>query len=131
MADDMVSRARDNLFKGIVGIMPEGRVHRVVPKQVVSPCMWIERPRLFPRYQGKTRITVAALSIAIVVDGDDKAQQDELDNIVAQTWDAAESVPYCTPFNALARPIDIGGPIATAMFVDTETIITARTLCQP
>lgn len=125
----MVTQARDNLFKAIVGILPEGRVSRVVPSQVVAPCMWIERARLFPRFEGKTRLTVAALSIAIVTDGDDEEQQLLLDNLVARTWDAAEATPMCSPFNAIARQTDIGGVSSTAMFVDTETVITARTLC--
>jgi hypothetical protein len=82
-----LATARSAIFDALVPVMGEGHVHRTVPAQVVSPCCWIERPRLRPVASRSIEI-LATFPVAFVLDGDGEQQQIDFDELIAAAWDA-------------------------------------------
>lgn len=129
---DAITASRTDLFDAIKGCVPAGRAHKFVPKQIATPCLWLERPRLLTRTEGRaTTVIVTTWGIMLAADGEDVGQQSALDGLLAEVWDAAEAATNAHPIAAYAQPIDIGGPTVTAMRIDVDMTISARSLCGP
>lgn len=126
----LISDARARLTDAVRPLMSDGRVHDVEPKQVVTPCIWLGRPRLSTRVQGRaSEFVVATFVVTIAVDGDDTKQKHDLDDLTAQAWDRLDAVQGASTTSAAPRSIDIGGPNTTGMDITVDVAIAARVLC--
>lgn len=128
----LVADARARLHAALIPLLSDGRVHAHAPKNIATPCIWIGRPRLTTRVQGRaSAFIVCSFTITIAVDGDDTQQSIVLDDLVSQVWDAVDVVTGAQALNANPRSLDIGGPNTTGMDVSVDVSIAARSLCPP
>lgn len=125
---DRISESRTRLFDALAPLLAPGRVSKYVPKQVVTPTIWIERHSWNPTNEGRTTLISVQWRIVISTDSDD--EQALLDTLSATVHDAIVRARF-RPSLAQHQPIDIGGVSTTALVVTVEDIVTASTLCYP
>lgn len=126
--NDRITDSRARLYGALAALLEEGRVSKYVPKQVVSPCIWIERHSWSQtREQNAAMI---ALSWRIVVATDADADQEWLDILSAKVHDAVIRAKF-RPLFADHQSIDIGTGNTTVLVVTVDEQIAATTLCPP
>lgn len=123
---------REELYDALKPLLPEGRVTKYVPAQVVAPCMWIEAARVATNAVGAGGLVMTAtFPIVGVVDGSQQNQAATTDEITARMWDAAELVVGATVQDAEPSTLDVGGPELRAVTVNVAVPIRGRGLCLP
>ena len=125
---DRISDSRQKLYAALAPLMPEGRVSKYVPAQVVSPTIWIERHSWARSSQGAAQMIALSWRIVVATDADDdQARLDELSSLIHDTVIRAGFRPLFADFQS----IDIGGANTTALVVTVEQQIAYQTLCLP
>ena len=125
---DRITASRSRLAAALSPLLPPGRVQQYVPKQVVSPTIWIER-----HSWSTTNVNGApmvALNWRIVAASDSDDDQAVLDEMSSLIYDAATRARF-RPLFADFTLIDIGGMSTTALVVTVEENIAAVTMCLP
>lgn len=125
--------ARLALFGALAPVLP-GRVAAVPPTAATYPMpyIWIEQADVSIGFTGTaTKLTVATFPIWIGYDGAVRAQVAGLDDLVAQVWDAVQSVRQAVPQSATTSTIDGGPATVRAVVVSVDVTIAAMTLCVP
>jgi len=125
---DRITESRARLTAALVQLLPPGRVQQYVPKQVVSPTIWIERHSwATTNVNGATVVALSWRIVAATDSDDDQAVLDEMSSLI---YDAATRARF-RPLFADFTSIDIGGMSTTALVVTVEENIAATTLCLP
>ena len=118
--------------------LPPERVHAYPAAPPTPPCLWIDAAAL--RYRRLVTgtlagsFTVVGWSVWIVVDGAVRAQVEQLDDLVAQVWDAAWHTEQLSPVAAeptYLRPEQLAGASGDrwrAVVVNAESDALAHTL---
>ena len=125
---DRISSSRQDLYAALQPLMPDGRVSKYVPKQVVSPTIWIERHSW--SQTNVSGVSMVALSWRIVAATDSDDDQSVLDELSSAIHDVVIRAGFRPQF-ADFQPLDIGGVNTTALVVTVLTEIAASTLCLP
>lgn len=128
-----VSDARDQLYGSLVALIQEpGRVHRVTPNRVDSPCAFLGGASLVREFVGNPGVSVVVVTfpVYLVADGTPSAQTEALDEMVCWVWDAAFRIG-AQPQDARPAAIDVGGPSLRGAVVSVDMTIRALTLCAP
>ena len=131
----LIADARATLHASLVAgcgpLIGADHVHRYVPLQLVTPCVWIAAPSLARVQQGSpgALLTVAAFGVYCSCDGVPPAQAGLLDELVAAVWDASSAPRLMEALRSNPQPVDVGGATLRAQLVDVEITLTARTLC--
>jgi len=125
---DRISDSRARLAGALGPLLPPGRVSQYVPKQVVSPTIWIERHSWSTsNVNGASVIALSWRIVAATDSDDDQAVLDEMSSLI---YDAAVRARF-RPLFADFTSIDIGGVNTTALVVTVEENIAYATLCFP
>lgn len=125
---DRITESRSRLFAALSTLLEAGRVDKYVPKQVVSPCIWIERHSWSQTREQNA--SLIALSWRIVVATDATDDQEWLDVLSAKVHDAVMRARF-RPLFADHQSVDIGGTNTTVLVVTVDEQIAATTLCLP
>lgn len=125
---DRITDSRARLFAALVPLLPAGRVSKYVPKQVVSPCIWIERHSWASTRE--QNVAVVALSWRIVVATDADGDQAQLDVLSSKVYDVATRARF-RPLFADFQNVDVGGASTTALVVTVDEAVAATTFCPP
>jgi len=125
---DRISDSRTRLFDALSTLLESGRVDKYVPKQIVSPAVWIERHSWSQSRENGAAMIAVAWRIVIATDSD--SDQEWLDTMSAKVHDAAVRARF-RPLFAEHQTIDIGGMTTVALIVTVDDQIAAATLCPP
>jgi hypothetical protein len=125
-----VSDARTALYDALTAAMAPlpWRSHRVTPAQVVAPAVWLESVELVATTVETISVTVATFPVVIVVDGLERRQIEELDDLIARMWDAVRTAGG-EPSSSRPVSLDVGGPNLRAQVIRVEYELVAATLC--
>lgn len=129
MADaTLVSDARTTLYDALVVELADWpwRVHRVVPTQLVAPSVFLDSVEVV----NESPMTTATFPVVVVVDGLERRQVEQLDDLVAHIWDAAYRA-HGQPRESHPTSLDVGGPNLRAQVVRVDMTIPACTLTLP
>ena len=125
---DRITDSRARLAGALVPLLPQGRVSQYVPKQVVSPTIWVERHSWSTtNVNGAQMVALNWRIVAASDSDDDQAVLDEMSSLIHDAVVRARFRPLFADFSL----IDIGGMSTTALVVTVEENIAATTLCLP
>lgn len=123
-----ISAARTRLFDAVgAATAAPWRVHRVSPATIAAPTVWLDSVELDVDDQSGARFIVARFPVFLVVDGTVRRQIEQLDDLLAAVWTAADTVGE--PTSARPQGLDVGGPSLRAQVLSVDMLIQARTLC--
>jgi len=109
------------------------RAHLHVPRQVVTPCGWVDVPTLHQSPDASSARQAATFPVFVALDGDDRAQAEAQDQILAYGWDALArvSVPGTRVTVQTAGPgeIDVGGTTARGVVFSVQVGLMRSTWC--
>lgn len=125
---DRISDSRSRLFAALTPLLPAERVSKYVPRQVVSPTIWIERHSWSTTRE--QNVAMVALSWRIVAASDANDDQAKLDELSSRIYDVVTRARF-RPLFADFQPVDIGGTSTTALVVTVDEMVAAVTLCLP
>lgn len=125
---DRITESRTRLWTALAPLLPAGRVSLYVPKQVVSPTIWIERHAWNTTSEGGAPVVALAWKVIAATDSDDS--QAVLDELSAKIYDTIVRARFRPRF-ADATVIDIGGVSTTGLAVTCEEMIAYSTMCYP
>lgn len=105
------------------------RVHRVTPRQIAAPTIYLDSAELFTNTQDGVEFVTCLFPVTLVHDGAVRAQVEALDDMLAYVWTAALTVGDPTD----SRPIDldVGGPTLRSHVVRVGVSVQAYTMCPP
>lgn len=129
MADaTLVSQARTTLYDALVVELADSpwRVHRVTPAQIAAPCVFIDSHRML----NEPPVITVTFPVVVVVDGLERRQVEQLDDLVAHIWDASYRADGL-PEESEPHLLDVGGPNLRAQAVRTRMTLPACTLRLP
>jgi len=106
----------------------DGRAHRYVPRQIATPAVWVGDALMFPRTVDGFAELVIQLEVVAVVDGDDTAARQALDELGDAVVDAALGAGFALA-NRRPSTLDVGGPTLRAVTAFVEYPVHAFTLC--
>ena len=124
----LVSEARTTLYDALTVELADWpwRVHRVVPAQLVAPSVFLDSHELL----NEAPMTTVTFPVVVVVDGLERRQVEQLDDLVAHIWDAAYRAQG-QPRESVPTTLDVGGPNLRAQRVRVDMTIPACTLTLP
>ena len=126
--NDRITDSRARLYAALAPLLEEGRVSKFVPKQVVSPCIWIERHTWSQTREQNAPVISLSWRIVVATDADD--DQEWLDILSAKVHDAVVRARF-RPLTAGHQSIDIGATATTVLVITVDETIAVTTLCLP
>ena len=127
-----VSVARTALYDALraSAALSSWRVHRVTPRQIAAPTIYLDAVELSEDNLGGSATLVECMfPIVLVHDGAVRAQVEALDDMLAHVWTAALTVGNPTDSRPVA--LDVGGPTLRSHLVRVGVHIQAYTMCAP
>ena len=116
----------------VAGWHPD-RAHPHVPRQVVTPCTWVEVPTVHQSPDAASRAVSATFPVFVALDGEDQAQAVMQDQVLARGWDAitAASVPGTRVTVQTAGPgeVDVGGATVRGIVFSVQVGLMRSTWC--
>ena len=82
------------------------RAHLHVPRQLVTPAGWVEVPTVHQSPDAASRAQSATFPVFVALDGEDAAQAQAQDQVLARGWDALAAVKV----NGLRVIVQTAGP---------------------
>jgi hypothetical protein len=120
-----VAQARTDLYEALKTVTPSAwRIHRCAPPLITAPVVFIDSPSIATQQPG---IVSVAFPVVMVVDGNVRAQLEQLDELLSAVWSAASRVGV--PTSSTPTALDIGGPSLRAQVLNVEISMAAVTLC--
>ena len=107
--------------------LPAGRIHLRRPRQLATPAVWIASVDRALAVSDAFQETELTATVVVVVDGDDHAAGQLLDDYADAVWDAAWAAG--TPVASTTDTVDVGGPTLPAVFVTVAHTLASPTLC--
>jgi hypothetical protein len=111
----------------------EKRAHAHVPRQVVTPAGWVEVPTINPQAGDRPGV-VATFAVFVALDGEDQAQAQAQDVILAAGWDAFTEVKVdgflASIITAGPGEVDVGGTTQRGVVFSVQIKLAVRTLCR-
>jgi hypothetical protein len=122
-----VADARAELYEALQTVTSSTwRVHQYAPATIAAPVIFIDSPSIGTPTPGLVSVT---FPVVMVVDGSVRAQLEQLDELLARVWTAAERVGVVR--NSNPASLDVGGPSLRAQVITVENTVAAVTMCPP
>lgn len=145
---DRLSAARTALhgalrvtFAALAAAEPDGsvagwdadRASAHIPRQVVTPCGWVEVPTVHQAPDANGRAQNATFQVFVALDGEDRAQAEQQDRVLAFGWDALAAVKVngtrVTVQTAGPGEIDVGGTVQRGVVFSVQVGLMRSTWC--
>jgi hypothetical protein len=104
-----------------------GRVHLRRPRTLATPAVWVGSIDAALVVTDAFRETELVATVVVVVDGDDHAAGQALDDLGDAVWDACWAAG--TPQSRSTDTVDVGGPTLPAVFITVAHTLASPTLC--
>ena len=116
----------------VAGWHPD-RAHLHVPRQLVTPCGWVEVPTVHQSPTAQAAALSATFPVFVALDGEDRAQAEMQDQVLAYGFDALDRVTVngtkITVQTAGPGEVDVGGVTARGIVFSVQVRLLVRTLC--
>lgn len=116
----------------VAGWHPD-RAHLHVPRQVVTPAGWVEVPTVHQAPDATSARLGATFPVFVALDGDDRAQAETQDQVLAVGWDALSAVKVnnlrVTVQTAGPGEIDVGGTTQRGIVFSVQVGLMRSTWC--
>ncbi len=111
------------------------RAHLHLPRQVVTPAGWVEVPTVHQSPDAASRAQSATFPVFVALDGDDVAQAQAQDAVLAMGWDKLSAVKVngtrVTVQTAGPGEIDAGGTVHRGIVFSVQVGLMRSTWCSP
>lgn len=118
----------------VAGWHPD-KAHLHVPREVVTPCGWVEVPTLHQAPTANAGSTGATFQVFVALDGEDQTQARMQDQVLARGWDIFSAVKLqgvnVTVQTAGPGEIDVGGTTARGVVFSVLVRLQRHTWCSP
>jgi hypothetical protein len=109
------------------------RAHLHVPRQLVTPGGWIEVPTVHQSPTAAGGAQSATFPVFVALDGEDRAQAEAQDAVLARGWDALSAVKVngtkVTVQTAGPGEVDVGGTTARGIVFSVQVGLMRSTWC--
>jgi hypothetical protein len=109
------------------------RAHAHVPRQVVTPCGWIEIPTMHQAPDAASARQAATFQVFVALDGEDRAQAEAQDLVLSRGWDVLSAVKVhqtrVTVQTAGPGEIDVGGATVRGVVFSVQVGLMRSTWC--
>jgi hypothetical protein len=109
------------------------RAHLHLPRSLVTPCAWPEVPTVHQSPTGAGARQAATFQVFVALDGEDQAQAQQQDRVLAYGWDALSAVKVggsrVTVQTAGPGVIDVGGTEARGVVFSVQVALMRSTWC--
>jgi hypothetical protein len=116
----------------VAGWHPD-RAHPHIPRQVVTPCGWVEVPTVHQAPDAGSAKLSATFPVFVALDGEDQAQARMQDQVLARGWDVLSAVKVnglrVTVQTAGHGEIDTGGTTARGVVFSVQVGLMRSTWC--
>jgi len=116
----------------VAGWYPD-RAHLHVPRQLVTPCGWVEVPTVHQSPTAQAAALSATFPVFVALDGEDRAQAEMQDQVLAYGFDALDRVTVngtkITVQTAGPGEVDVGGVTARGIVFSVQVRLLVRTFC--
>lgn len=116
----------------VAGWHPD-RAHLHVPRQLVTPCGWVEVPTLGQAPTAQSGAQAATFPVFVALDGEDRAQAEAQDLVLSRGWDALAAVKVngarVTVQSAGPGEVDVGGTTARGVVFSVQVGLMRSTWC--
>ena len=116
----------------VAGWHPD-RAHPHIPRQLVTPCGWVEVPTVHQSPDAAGRSQSATFPVFVALDGEDQAQAVMQDQVLARGWDALTAVTVngtrVTVQTAGPGEIDVGGTTQRGIVFSVQVGLLRSTWC--
>jgi hypothetical protein len=116
----------------VAGWHPD-RAHLHIPRQVVTPCGWVEIPTVHQAPDAASAKLSATFPVFVALDGEDRAQAQMQDQVLARGWDALAAVKVnnlrVTVQTAGPGEIDVGGTTQRGIVFSVQVGLMRSTWC--
>lgn len=127
-AEDLAAHGDD----GVAGWHAD-RAHAHVPRQVVTPCGWIEVPTVHQAPDASSGRTAATFPVFVALDGEDRAQAEAQDQVLSRGWDHLSAVKVnqlrVTVQTAGPGEVDVGGTTVRGIVFSVQAALMRSTWC--
>jgi hypothetical protein len=132
LATAATAAADDAGTTAVAGWHPD-RAHLHIPRQLITPCGWVEVPTVHQAPDSASRAQAATFPVFVALDGEDRAQAEAQDQVLAYGWDAltAASVPGTKVTVQTAGPgeVDTGGTTQRGVVFSVRVQLMRSTWC--
>jgi hypothetical protein len=109
------------------------RAHLHVPRQVVTPCGWIEVPTVHQAPDAASAKQSATFQVFVALDGEDRAQAEAQDLVLSRGWDNLAGVKVngtrVTVQTAGPGEVDVGGSTVRGVVFSVQVGLMRSTWC--
>jgi hypothetical protein len=126
-----ITRARTAIHDAVVATQGGAtalRVHDYPPAQLITPCVFIDMPRITPGTRNLPT-TTGQFPVVVAFDGDSTQQVRAMDETAASLWDALNSLDGARVESIDPDPLDIGGPTTRSLVLVVTADLGMATLC--
>lgn len=116
----------------VAGWHPD-RASEHVPRQLVTPCGWVEVPTVHQAPDGAGARLSATFPVFVALDGEDQAQAQAQDQVLSRGWDHLAAVKVnglrVTVQTAGPGEVDTGGTVARGVVFSVQVGLMRSTWC--
>lgn len=116
----------------VAGWHPD-RAHLHVPRQVVTPCGWVEVPTVHQAPDAASARQSATFPVFVALDGEDRAQAEAQDLVLSRGWDHLAGVKVnglrVTVQTAGPGEVDVGGTTVRGIVFSVQVGLMRSTWC--
>ena len=109
------------------------RAHAHLPRQVVTPCGWIEVPTVHQAPDAASARLSATFPVFVALDGEDRAQAEAQDQVLSRGWDHLSAVKVhqlrVTVQTAGPGEVDVGGATVRGIVFSVQVGLMRSTWC--
>ncbi len=132
MFEDLAADAVAADPEHVAGWHPD-RAHLHVPRQLVTPGAWVEVPTVHQSPTAASGGQSATFPVFVALDGEDQAQAQMQDQVLARGWDALRAVQVngarVTVQTAGPGEVDVGGSTARGIVFSVQVGLMRSTWC--
>lgn len=116
----------------VAGWHPD-KAHAHVPRQVITPCGWVDVPTVHQAPDAASARSAATFPVFVALDGEDQAQAVAQDLVLSRGWDHLAAVQVnglrVTVQTAGPGEVDVGGATARGIVFSVQVGLMRSTWC--
>lgn len=137
LPDTALDAARHALFQALEQVWeglgwPADRAEQYPPRELVAPTAFVDVPTMHQAPTEQVRAVAATFPVVFVVDGDEQAQVQQTDKLLAHGWQrlaACGAGQRVTIQTAGPEDVDVGGATARGLVFRVQVTLQTKTLC--
>jgi hypothetical protein len=138
LPDTRLDEARHALFQALERVWealgwPADRAEEYPPRELVAPSAFVDVPTMHQAPTEQVRTIAATFPVVFVVDGDEQAQVQQQDKLMAYGWQeltASGAGQHVIVQTAGPEDVDVGGVTTRGLVFRVQVSLQTKTLCR-